>query len=669
MNLDASVTRLVKLIGLQAQACKSALECAVAQDEPGTREAVDALRVWRAKAHAVPEQASAQLHLLSAQAQTDIQNDLSQIQQAQGFISAWCERYLGLAGFEQLRTSKAGRDAYLDQALPTAWDFGRDIVVFTSPDEFEFAEALRERGQKRIVAAVTCPPGYAHLPEEVVVADTTELLQNYFQHLGTPFAARAAGLKKPDTPGENEIWARVQHAFTVFLSNQKAARTFGNLWLTQGLQNLPSIADSAPLYALANALAGLPFIIIAPGPSLDKNIALLKPLKGRAVLMAAAQCAPALHKAGITPDFLVVIDPGDLVYFLDGVDTSQIDALLVGVSCNPGFFAKKFKNRIVFNANADADRWISQLFQETTGLSSSGSVSLASLHIAKYLKCGPIILVGQDLALSEGKQYSEHCANGETTPVFDADGKTLTFSNISAKHEKIFESTGTASHDTIESVMHLPGYYGGVVRTRRNYHQFHGEFEQFAQQENTGPQARALLNCTEGGAFIHGFAHIPLAQAIEKYVPPGNVGISARIGAICASTNTAARTLHIKNKLQSMKSDLQDAIRLAKQCLHIVSQNQASTSSNAKLNQLEKTLVRLMTRIPAMALPNQQHIQQALALSSDATTATENNGAAKILYQSIVQTGTEILPLLAASLEQCQAAIAGKAQASNRVLP
>jgi hypothetical protein len=65
-------------------------------------------------------------------------------------------------------------------------------------------------------------------------------------------------------------------------------------------------------------------------------------------------------------------------------------------------------------------------------------------------------------------------------------------------------------------------------------------------------------------------------------------------------------------------------------------------------------LVKCIERIPALALPNQHEIQQALSLSSDATTTQESNGAAKILYQSIVNTGVQILPLVTASLEKCR---------------
>lgn len=663
MNLDASATRLVKLLALQAQASAQALSAAVAGDEPATRQSVDALRVLRAKLQTVPDHARAQLDQLPPHAQAAIQSDLEQIQRANNFVPVWCQRYVGVASYDQLRASQAGIEAYIDQALPLAWDFDKDIIVLVAPEELAFVQALVARGQKRILLAAQDVAAAECAEPGVVLTDSKEKLRLYFQEIGAPYPVRISGIKQADNPAETEIWAEVKHVFTLFLTNQKTSRAFGSIWLTQGIQNLPAIADSAHLTALGTALQGLPFVIIAPGPSLDKNIALLKQLKGRAVLMAAAQCARALSKAGITPDFLVVIDPGDLVYFLDGVDTSQIDGLMVGVSCNPGFFAKPFKNRIIFNANSNADQWISNLFQETIRLSSAGSVSVASVHIAKYLKCGPIILVGQDLALSEGKQYSSHSANSESTPVIDADGKTLTFSNVSANQEKIFQATGTGSQDTIEPVLQLPGYYGGLVSTRRNYHLFHGEFVQIARQENAAPEPSPLLNCTEGGAFIEGFTHISLAQAIEQYIPAADVGISASISACCALSDSSVRTLNIKSKLSTMQRDLQEAIRIAKQCLQIVAQKQLTKSSNTNLDRLEKQLVQLMTRLPALALPNQQEIQQALSLSSDATTATENNGAAKILYQSIVNTGLEILPLVAASLDKCRGAVANKARA------
>ena len=647
MALDASATRLVKLLSLQAKASAQALAAAIDGDEAATRLAVDAIRALRSKLQDVPLEAHSQLELLPQTERVSIQNDIDQIQRADQFLPAWCQRYAGIASYAELCKSHEGMNAHIDHLLPLAWDFEKDIVFIATEQEFDFVPVLKQRGQKRIASTIGVDPSRAD-PQSVVVTDTKEKLSNYFQNMEAPYPVRLTGIQAQALSDKGPVvgWDEIKHAFSVFITNHQTSQSFGDRWLTQGLANLPHIASSSHLAALGTSLQSLPFVIIAPGPSLDKNIHLLKQLKGRAVLMAAAQCAPALSKAGIVPDFIVVIDPGDLVYFLDDVDTSTVDALLIGVSCHPNFFKKPFKSKIVFNANAGADAWISNLFEESIRLSSAGSVSIASLHIAKYLKCGPIILVGQDLALSNGRQYSSSSANCNSTPVIDTDGKTLTFSNVSANQEKIFEATGTSSWDTVEPVLTLPGYYGGVVQTRRNYHGFHGELVILAEKEKKTAHPVPFINCTEGGAFIDSFLHMPLSQAMQEYIPITNQDISGKISKATMDSDHAARQKLIARKLLAMKKDMLEAMRIAGKCQKIIRNKKISSKSRHDLNGLEQNLVKLMKRVPAISLPNQQQIQQAMTMSSDAGTMQENFGAVSLIYDAVLRTGAQIIPLI-----------------------
>ena len=654
MALDASATRLVKLLSQQAKASGQALAAAIDGDETATRQAADAIRVLRSKLQDVPLEAHGQLELLPETERAAIQNDIDQIGRADQFLPAWCQRYAGIASYAELCKSHEGMNAHIDHLLPLAWDFEKDIVFLATEQELDFVAVLRQRGQKRIASTINVDSGHTDI-DHIVLTDTKEKLSNYFQNMQAPYPVRLTGIQAQALTDQEPAvgWDEIKHAFSVFLTNQQTSQSFGDRWLTQGLANLPQIASSNHLAALGTSLQSLPFVIIAPGPSLDKNIHLLKQLKGRAVLMAAAQCAPALSKAGIVPDFIVVIDPGDLVYFLDDVDTSTVDALLIGVSCHPNFFKKPFKSKIVFNANAGADAWISNLFEESIPLSSAGSVSIASLHIAKYLKCGPIILVGQDLALSNGKQYSSSSANSDSTPVIDNDGKTLTFSNVSANQEKIFEATGTSSRDTIEPVLTLPGYYGGIVQTRPNYHGFHGELVILAEQEKKAAHPVPFVNCTEGGAFIEGFLHVPLSQAIAEYIPIVDQEISAKIAIATIDGQHAVRQKLIATKLLAMKNDMLEAMRIAGKCQSIIRQKSSSQKNQHSLNELEQTLIRLMKRVPAISLPNQLQIQQAMTMSADAGTMQENFGAVSLIYDAVVRTGEQILPLIEKGLLEC----------------
>jgi len=58
----------------------------------------------------------------------------------------------------------------------------------------------------------------------------------------------------------------------------------------------------------------VPIIIVSTGPSLDKNIDLLKEAKGRALIISAGSALRPLLMRNIKPDFFAIIDPQDITY-------------------------------------------------------------------------------------------------------------------------------------------------------------------------------------------------------------------------------------------------------------------------------------------------------------------------------------------------------------------
>ena len=61
-----------------------------------------------------------------------------------------------------------------------------------------------------------------------------------------------------------------------------------------------------------NKFVGKAAIIVCPGPSLSKNVELLKKIKGKALIICVLHALKDLQKRGISPDFVVHVDPVDL---------------------------------------------------------------------------------------------------------------------------------------------------------------------------------------------------------------------------------------------------------------------------------------------------------------------------------------------------------------------
>lgn len=645
MEMDAATGRLIKILGQMGQASQAALRAGVDGHEPETRLAVDRLRLLKAKLGAIDQAALKVLDHLPESHQRPLRDSFGHIQAAEAFVRTWSKRYQNVGNFEQLSKSAEGRQGILDYTLPLEWNFGGDIFILFNETDLLFVTHLLERGQKRILFIGKDTPPEC-LAGRIETASSATDLRSYFMKLGSPLPVRLSHIAPQDATDRETIWHDIKHAFTLARSNYHTSKVLGNAWMTQGLQNLDAIARSANLAALKPSLKGMPIIIISPGPSLDKNIHLLKELKGRAILMAAAQCAGALQNAGVVPDFLVVADPGNLVYFLDGVDTSQIEALIVGVSSHPDFYKRKFKHIVTFNANATIDSWISNIFGDTNTISTAGSVSIDCFFFAKYFECSHIIMVGLDLALSEGKTYSEGSANSESIANIDADTNTLTFTNVPEAMERIFLAKGASSEDTVETVLTLPGYYGGTVKTRPNYHLFHGEFVAIAKNEATLDKPRPIVNCTEGGAYIEGFEHIALQDAIEKYIPASKQDLSTKIDDACNSINYKNRLAQCAEAKKRIKHNIEEIISHISECRYFTAKKKLTSKQVTQLTKVEKKLIQSLSKTPFISLPNVEQVKKSIEMSNDATTVAENNKIAVYIYNTIESTCQEVLETL-----------------------
>lgn len=645
MKVDAATGRLIKILGQMGQASQDALRAGMDGDEPGTRKAVDHLRLLQAKLGTVDQAARAVVDTLPEDQQQPLKEALSDIKAAEQFVRTWSKRYQGMASAEELSKSSEGRHAILDYTLPLDWNFEGDVFIVFDDTELLFATELLERGQKRILfVGAEKPAGDTLLAVEQ--ANSAVELRSYFMKLTNPAPVRLSFIAPQDTPDREGIWRDIKHAFTLARSNFQTQKALGGAWMTQGLKNLDSIAKSSNLAGLKTGLSGLPVIIISPGPSLDKNIHQLKKLKGRAILLAAAQCARALQAAGVVPDFIVVADPGNVVYFLDEVDTNLLEGLIVGVSCHPDFYKKPFKNIIAFNANSTLDTWLSDVFGDTLPISSAGSVSIDCFCIAKYWECSHIVMVGLDLALTEGRGYSRQSANNEAKISIDEETNTLKFTNVSENMRSIFTAQGITHNNDTEVIMTLPGYSGGTVYTRQNYHIFHGEFVALAKHEISLSNPTPLINCTEGGAFIDGFEHISLSEAIEKYIGKDDKNISGRIHAACQVTNYPERIETSRIAKLKMLKDIEKIRCLIKECQNLSRPGKITIEKMKKLKSTERNLINSIRRTPYISLPNVDLVKKAMEMVGDASNINETNLVARYIYDSVEATCKEVIDII-----------------------
>lgn len=112
-----------------------------------------------------------------------------------------------------------------------------------------------------------------------------------------------------------------------------------------------------------DALKGTPAIIVSAGPSLNKNIEILKKYKDNAVIFCVGTALRTLYNNNITPDFLNVIETENTSLHYD-LPCSKDISFIAEPFTQAAYLDIPFKKRFITpSLETDASRW----FLETAG--------------------------------------------------------------------------------------------------------------------------------------------------------------------------------------------------------------------------------------------------------------------------------------------------------------
>ncbi|EOF4552308.1 motility associated factor glycosyltransferase family protein [Campylobacter jejuni] len=188
--------------------------------------------------------------------------------------------------------------------------------------------------------------------------------------------------------------------------------------LTHGqfLQNIPSMLESIPFQRILNKRKNKfeNAIVVSAGPSLAKQLSLLKAYQEKAVIFCADGALSMLEKEGIVPDYVLNIDFEDLPlrFFKNKENLKQsIIALECATHPNVVYSLKAENCMIVLRNKALYQRFNLNDF----GYIDTGThVSHFSYTLALALGFKNIIMIGQDLAFDEeGNSHSKGFILGE----------------------------------------------------------------------------------------------------------------------------------------------------------------------------------------------------------------------------------------------------------------
>ncbi|WP_390183922.1 motility associated factor glycosyltransferase family protein [Campylobacter coli] len=254
------------------------------------------------------------------------------------------------------------------------------------------------------------------------------------------------------------------------------------------LQNIPSMLESIPFQRILSQRKNKfeNAIVVSAGPSLAKQLPLLKAYQEKAVIFCADGALSMLEKEGIVPDYVTNLDFTDLAMkFFQNKENLKQSIIALECATHPN---------IVRSLNAEncmivlRNKALYQRFNlNDFGYIDTGThVSHFSYTLALALGFKNIIMIGQDLA-------------------FDEEGNS---------HSKGFDFGEKFSGEENIDKLKVPAYAGkGEVLTHITWNDYRIKLEYlFACND----QKAKFYNATEGGARINFTEELSFKECCEK---------------------------------------------------------------------------------------------------------------------------------------------------------
>ncbi|EAL2230022.1 motility associated factor glycosyltransferase family protein, partial [Campylobacter jejuni] len=286
--------------------------------------------------------------------------------------------------------------------------------------------------------------------------------------------------------------------------NKKLAENFKNIILRNGndpldalqgieqfVYNLPSMITHPSYKELLSKRKNLSdtAIIVSTGPSLTKQLPLLKKYASKATIFCADSSYPILAKHGIKPDYVCMLERTEITAEFFNNDFWEFDKDIVfvcaGVVHPKAIEYLKGKTFIITQKVLAFPYYIN--LKDFSYAAVGFSVAHTLSYLATYLSHKNIIFIGQDLAYAE---------NGNSHPD--------DYQNSANYESQMYEHILTTAYGG-----------NGKVETHSIWLLFKNWFEN-EMIPNTRKMGITTYNCTEGGARIEGTIEKPFLWACEN---------------------------------------------------------------------------------------------------------------------------------------------------------
>lgn len=291
-------------------------------------------------------------------------------------------------------------------------------------------------------------------------------------------------------PDEINEAMKIVHSFIIKMHTViRTQRRMKSMWIKNAFSNYRYAINSVSAGDFIGKLKNKPLVIVSAGPSLDKNIDILKEYKDQVYILAVGTAIGILAKHGIKAELAGFIDghPIEGKVFDAGKDNAEL--ILFTSNFYYELLEKNTDKKIIhvpLNGN-EYDKWLCRLkgFNEDKVFNTGPSVANIMFDVAVKWGFDPIMFVGQDMAYQNNKLY--------------ADGDPVARKGVDENSSK--------------RLIKMKDIYGNEILTAQNLYTMKKSFDDYCRNKSDLP---AVINCTQGGLGIEGIPNRDLKDVLSE---------------------------------------------------------------------------------------------------------------------------------------------------------
>jgi len=312
---------------------------------------------------------------------------------------------------------------------------------------------------------------------------------------------------------------------------------FGRLWVRNLAANLPLIWRTPGIGEIGGNFAGLPSLVIAAGPSLDATLPNLRRLREKFLIVAVDTSYNACLRAGVEPDFVVVVDPQ--YWNTRHLDRArQTRAVLVSESStHPRIFRQLPGRRFFCGSLFPLGKFLENPTAPKGTLGAGGSVSTSAWDFARVMGTKPIVMAGLDLGFPNKNTHFK--------------GSFFEERSFSVCRRTSPGETHSVSYLLDAGPRYLPANVGGLTLTDRRMMVYQWWFE---GQMTMHPEARTL-NLSSRGIKVSGMETVSIEELLAY--PDRRSEIDRRLSLLPEELRNPAEAERIQASVKELLDELE----------------------------------------------------------------------------------------------------------------